>query len=225
VRVEIVRKSEGLEELAGTVVVLDIFRASNTIIALLQSGVAELVLMADLEEARRLRARRPGWLLLGERKGVPPPDFDGGNSPTQALSGVFSGRRAIFTTSAGTQAVGRLRAAQAVFFGSFANAGALCETLKKLDPPAVHFLPMGFEATRPAFEDDSAAQYLADTLAGSRPDFAALKPKLINCEGAGRLRDLGQHADLDFCTTLDSHNIVPWVRLGYVPQVQPYPGP
>lgn len=224
-RVEIVKQLEDLEELPGVVVILDVFRASNTIIALLASGVAELVLMADLEEARRQKARRPGWLLLGERQGISPPDFDGGNSPTEAASGRFNGRRVILTTSAGTQAVGRLQAAQAVFFGSFANAGALCGALQKLAPPVAHFLPMGLEAVQPALEDESAAQYLADILAGRRPDFAALKPKLLGCDGAGRLRSLGQHADLDFCTTLDSHDIIPRVRYGELPRVETYPAP
>ncbi len=217
---EIVKTLDGLEDLKGVVVILDVFRASNTITSLLASGVGELVLLSDLEEARRLRARRSGWLLLGERKGITPPDFDGGNSPVEAASGTFTGRRVILTTSAGTQAVGRLSNAREVLFGSFANAAAVVALLKKLAPKAVHLLPMGLEAKNPALEDELAAQYLAESLAGRSPEFAQIKSRLLSCDGADRLRSLDQHADLVFCTTLDSHRLVPRVRYEGLPKVE-----
>ena len=217
--VEIVKSFDGLEDLRGVVAVLDIFRASNTIISLLASGVAELTLLADLEEARRLRARRPGWLLLGERQGIAPPDFDGGNSPVEAASGAFAGRRVILTTSAGTQAVGRLSRAREVLFGSFANAAALVGLLKELAPRVVHLLPMGLEAKSPALEDELAAGFLADLIGGRGPDFAAIKSRLLDCPGADRLRSLDQQDDLEFCTILDSQQLVPRVRYGELPVV------
>ncbi len=215
--VDIVENLNDLEALQGAVVVLDIFRASNTIISLLAAGAEEVVLLAGLEEARRLRARQPGWLLWGERQGVTPPDFDGGNSPVAAGRGGLSGRRVILTTSAGTQAVGRLQGAQAVFFGSFANAAALAAALARLDPPAVHLLPMGLEARTPALEDELAARYLAGLLAGEPRDFPSLLPRLLDCAGARRLRRLGQEDDLAFCTTLDSHTVIPRVHFGQWP--------
>ncbi len=220
VRIEIIEHLQAVEKLRGVAVILDVFRASNTIIALLDSGVSELVLLSDLEEARRLKARRPGWLLLGERHGITPPDFDGGNSPAEAASGAFSGRRVILTTSAGTQAVGRLGAAQAVFFGSFANAHILSQVLRGLAPQEVHLLPMGLEALEPALEDQLAAGYLAQLLAGCRLDFSGIRSQLLGCNGAQRLRSLEQHADLDFCTALDSHRVIPQVRYGELPRVE-----
>lgn len=221
-RSEIIKSLGGLEDLRGTVVVLDVFRASNTIISLLASGVGELVLLADLEEARRLRARRPGWLLLGERQGVTPPDFDGGNSPVEAASGGFAGRRVVLTTSAGTQAVGRLSRAQEVLFASFANAAATVALLGKQAPEELYLLPMGLEAKSPALEDELAAQYLAQSLAGGPPDFADIKSQLLVCQGADRLRSLNQLDDLAFCTTLDSHGLVPKVHYEDLPLVHAF---
>jgi len=220
-RVEIISGLQNLESLKGLVVVLDVFRASNTIIALLSGGAAEVVLLSDLEEARRLRARRPGWLLLGERGGIAPPDFDGGNSPVEACRGVFAGRRVILTTSAGTQAVGRLRQAAGVFFGSFANAAALCRALMASGQEAVYLLPMGLEAREPALEDDMAALYLAGLLQGRPLDFRDIRPALLACDGADRLRALNQHADLEFCTTLDSQPTVPVVYYDPLPHARP----
>lgn len=217
---EIIESLNNLEGLRGVVVVLDVFRASNTIISLLKAGVDELVLLADLGQARSLRGKWPGWLLLGERKGVAPPDFDGGNSPVEALTGAFAGRRVILTTSAGTQAIDRLSNAEEVLFGSFANAAALAAYLGKRSPEKVHLLPMGLEAASPALEDQMAAQYLAGALAGHAPDFAGIKNKLLNCDGANRLRSLDQHADLVFCTTLDSHRLIPRVSYKELPYVE-----
>lgn len=221
-RVEIVKSLGGLEDLKGTVVILDVFRASNTIISLLASGVGELVLLAGLEEARRLRARRPGWLLLGERQGVAPPDFDGGNSPVEAASGEFAGRRVVLTTSAGTQAVGRLSGARQVLFASFANAAATVALLGKQALEELYLLPMGLEAKSPALEDELAAQYLAQSLAGRPPDFADIKSQLLVCQGADRLRSLDQLDDLAFCTTLDSHVLVPRVHYEGLPLVRAF---
>lgn len=204
---------QGLDRLQGAVVILDIFRASNTIIALLEAGAAGVALIAGLEQARALKAEHPDWLLLGERKGLTPPGFEGGNSPVAARGMALKGRRVILTTSAGTQALPYLSPEVTPFYGSFANAAALVGHLRRLDPPAVHLLPMGLEAKEPAREDDLAADYLARLLAGERPDFSAYRQGLLHNDGAARLRRLGQHDDLEFCTSLDVSSLVPQVKL------------
>lgn len=213
-RVEIVRGLERFAGLSGAAVIFDVFRASNTIIALLAAGAARVVLLADLDEARRLGAEHPDWLLLGERGGRKVPGFAGDNSPSAASRLDLTGRVAILTTSAGTQGVHLLTAAEPVFFASFANLTAVAEALAALKPEAVHLLPMGRGAAVPAAEDDLAAEFLAARLAGRGPDFGPVAARLAACEGAERLRGLGLHDDLAFCTTLDSHRVAPWVRRG-----------
>ena len=212
-----------LDQAAGVVVVLDVFRASNTVLSLLAAGVAGVWLLADLERARALRQAWPQMLLWGERGGVMPPDFDGDNSPCRAARDPLAGREVILTTSAGTQAVARLAGAQAVCLASFANATALVEYLTALAPAAVSLLPMGLEAKAPAQEDQEAARYLAALLSGRRPDFAPIRQRLLACPGADRLRRLGQDDDLEFCTTLDSHQVVPLVSFEDFPIARPAP--
>ena len=198
-----------LEALRGAVVVLDVFRASNTIIALVAGG-ARVCLLAALDQARDLKAAHPDWVLLGERQGVKLPGFDGDNSPVAANRADYRGQTAILTSSNGTQALARLRGAGPVFYGSFANASALTDHLRRLNPEAVTFLAMG-RAGEPALEDDLAGQYLAARLAGEEPDFAPLRQRLLSSPAAGRLRGLGLEADLEFCCRLDSHSVVPQV--------------
>jgi 2-phosphosulfolactate phosphatase len=212
------RGLDGVECLTGAVVVIDVFRASNTIISLLSAGAREVLLLADLDQARAIKRRQPELPLLGERGGVAPADFDGGNSPASAHGVVRSGECPILTTSAGTQAIARLRAADPVLFASFANATAVVEALVRLRPSSITLLPMGLEARESAVEDDEAADWLLAVLEGRSMDFAAVRERLLECDGARRLRRLGQDDDLAFCTELDSHDVVPVVRPGDPPR-------
>ena len=210
------RRAE-LEQLRGVVVILDIFRAGNTIAALLAAGAPEVWLVSSLDEARQLKAKHPDVPLLGERGGVAPRDFDGGNSPVHASEALQTGQPVILTTSAGTQAVHRLTQAQAVFYGTFAAASALVKAIRRIDPAEAYFLPMGLEALKPCAEDDAAAEYLADMLRGENPDFAQAVRGLGNCDGATRLKRLNQVDDLAFCLTVDCLGVVPVVKYGQQP--------
>ncbi|ADK84548.1 2-phosphosulfolactate phosphatase [Desulfarculus baarsii DSM 2075] len=212
--IDIVSPADDLESLDGVVVVLDIFRASNTILALLAAGAGRVFLVNELDAARRLKAARPRAALLGERGGLPPADFDGGNSPAQAARLTRPGREVILTTSAGTKAIHRLGGAARVFYGAFAGAAALARAIEECAPRRVSLLAMGLEARQPADEDDAAAWFLAQRLRGQRPDFAAIRRRLLDCPGARRLRRLGQADDLEFCLSLDSQAIVPLARFG-----------
>ncbi len=209
---------EGVESLTGTVVVIDVFRASNTIAALLAAGAQEVALFADIEQARRYNRRHPERPLLGERGGITPDDFDGGNSPANAHRLVETGNAPILTTSAGTQAVGRLGAADAVYIAGFCNAEVVVRLLRRNDSSQVNLLPMGLEARESAVEDDEAARWIAARLDGRTPEFEQVRDRLLACSGARRLRRLGQEDDLEFCTTLDSLSIVPKVVPGDPPR-------
>jgi 2-phosphosulfolactate phosphatase len=68
---------------------------------------------------------------------------------------------------------------------------------------------MGLDARVPALEDDEAALWLVALLEGRRPDFTPVRARILACDGAQRLRRLGQTADLEACTALDSSSVVP----------------
>jgi len=218
VKVRIHHGLNGVENLVGAVVVIDVFRASNTIISLLSAGAKEVFLLADIGQARSLKTRNPGRPLLGERGGITPDDFDGGNSPANAGSLFVLGASPILTTSAGTQAVARLKAADTVIFASFANATAVAEALRARRPSAVTLLPMGLEARTQALEDDEAAAWIGGLIEGRNQDFTGVRQRLLDCDGAARLRRLGQADDLAVCTELDTQSLVPVVIPGDPPR-------
>lgn len=208
-------------QLEGLVVIIDVFRASNTILAAFEAGAAEVLLLADLEGARELKRRQPASALLGERDGIMPQGFDGNNSPAAVGSLVAPGQTVILTTSAGTQAVTRLEKADHATFASFANAAAVAEwtrTLHSTTRSPVHLLAAGLCGREPAIEDDLCAQYLDELLAGRAPSFGAARQRLLSSSGANRLRRLGQHDDLEWCSRLDITRHVPTVLPGQPPR-------
>src|SRR5437773_10831626 len=71
--------------LAGkTAVVIDVLRATTTIVHALAAGAKEVVPCLEVEDARRI-AKEVGEsaVLGGERGGLPIPGFDLGNSPAE----------------------------------------------------------------------------------------------------------------------------------------------
>src|SRR5437867_11477008 len=90
----------------GVAVVIDVLRASTTIVHALVAGCTAVRPCAEVEEARELAGQmRAGRVLLGgERGGVPLPGFDLGNSPGEYTGQVCKGKTLVLTKSNGTRA-------------------------------------------------------------------------------------------------------------------------
>ncbi len=203
----------GAESARGLTVVIDVFRFSNTALALLSRGARYLIPVQELDKAYRLKKEHPEYLLVGERKGLPPPGFDLGNSPAEALFFDLTGKIAIVTTSAGTRGLlAASKAADEVIIGSFANIKAVVNYINKREPRVITLVPMGFEGTEKAEEDELCAEYIRNVLEGNSPSFAQIRKKLLETAGAERLRSLGQIEDLDLCTQLNIFNLIPKVK-------------
>jgi 2-phosphosulfolactate phosphatase len=120
------------EELSGaTVVVIDVLRASTTIVHALEAGAIEVIPCQEVEEARAVAARLPHdrVVLGGERDGLPIDGFDLGNSPQDYIPQRVGGKILVFTTTNGTRAILRARRADRVLIGAFVNASAIAEQL------------------------------------------------------------------------------------------------
>ena len=115
----------------GVAVVIDVLRATSTIVHALAAGAQAIVPCCEVEEARRIAATfPPGKALLGgERRGVMIPGFDLGNSPGDYTAEVVGGRKVVFTTTNGTGALLCAREARRVLTGALSNLGAVVELL------------------------------------------------------------------------------------------------
>lgn len=197
------------------IVVIDAFRASNTIIELLARGADRVVPMRDEDAARGLKDAHPDWLLLGERRGVRLAGFDGDNSPSNLPADV-AGKVVILSTSNGTRIIEACLPGSDVLIGSFANADAVIATLRAGGCETPSFWAVGLIDGRYAEEDMLCARYLYSRFSGLTPDGAAFRDDALKCSGATRLRGLNLEADLDLCTQFDRTSIVPrrvaWVE-------------
>ncbi len=112
---------------AGAVcVVVDVLRASSSIVTLLERGAACVVAAADIESARRLHSRLAGHLLCGEKDGLPPEGFAYGNSPAEFWRAELGGAPVILATSNGTRLLATVaEEAPAVLVGCLLNRSAV----------------------------------------------------------------------------------------------------
>ncbi|HPZ82915.1 MAG TPA: 2-phosphosulfolactate phosphatase [Thermogutta sp.] len=134
----------------GTVVVIDILRATTTIVHAIAAGATAVVPCASVEDAQRLAEilhetdDTTSVLLAGERECLPIPGFDLGNSPSEYRPEVVFRAVIILTTTNGTQAFQVCRRAQRVLVGAFVNASAVLKALFE-ESHAVHLLCSGIE--------------------------------------------------------------------------------
>ncbi len=157
----------------GPAAVIDVLRATTTIVAALAAGALAVEPVATVAAARR-RAHSLGAsvLLAGERRGDPLPGFDLGNSPIEA-STQGPGRTIVLTTTNGTLACARLVAQggglpeRPVLAAALTNAPAAAKTLERLaaamGAAAVTLVAAG-QAGHPAAEDLLAAGAIASHL-------------------------------------------------------------
>src|ERR1700704_4777335 len=113
-------------------VVLDILRATTTMMTALANGAEAIIPVSEISEALAIKQQRPEVLLAGERNGLRIRanqtggiDFDLGNSPREFLPEKVRGKTIVMTTTNGTRALRACVHAEAVLVGSFLNLRAV----------------------------------------------------------------------------------------------------
>lgn len=110
------------QDVAGRVaVVIDVLRATSTIVAALAAGAREIRPASSPAEAGARLARlaaarggRDGLVLGGERLGLRIEGFDLGNSPLEYTAEAVGGKTVFFTTTNGTRTLRRAAGRRAV---------------------------------------------------------------------------------------------------------------
>lgn len=111
----------------GTIVVIDILRATTTICHALHFGIKSVLPVATLEEAREMKAQ--GILVAGERNGQQLSFADYGNTIFD-FDENLKGKPLCLTTSNGTRTIHLASKTGKVLCGSFANFSVLAEYLQ-----------------------------------------------------------------------------------------------
>ncbi|HEX5102409.1 MAG TPA: 2-phosphosulfolactate phosphatase [Pirellulaceae bacterium] len=221
------------ENLTGRVcVVIDVLRATTTIVHALAAGAKEVVPCLEVDEARRIAAEiGPAAVLGGERAGGKISGFDLGNSPAEYTPGVLAAKTLVFTTTNGTRALARCQAAERVLIGAFVNFSAICGELAASERVALICGGTDGEVTR---EDALLAGAIVVELTQSRraalndqAEIAAdawrtavrlltdrpLGMTLRDSRGGRNLIGIGHESDIDLAAQIDRFHIVPELDL------------
>jgi 2-phosphosulfolactate phosphatase len=209
-----------------TAVVVDVLRATSTIVHALVNGARNVIPVATVAEAamKKNELGRDTALLCGERGAEPIPGFDLGNSPLEFTPDVVADRTLVMTTTNGTPALLAASGASACLVASLLNVDAVVRRIADLDNDLL-IVCAGREG-RFALEDAVCAGVLVQRLRTTRravlklDDGAraavALASRSRDIAGtlrrsaAGRaLTRLGRSDDVTFCAQLDVHDAVP----------------
>lgn len=101
--------------------VIDVIRASSTIVSLLDNGCRRVYALAEEEQARQLGYQRQ-MLTSGEWQGVKLPGFDMDNSPAEATTFPVENRNVALCTSNGTRVIDKAKNSVHLFIASLLNA-------------------------------------------------------------------------------------------------------
>jgi 2-phosphosulfolactate phosphatase len=148
----------------GVAVVIDVLRASTTIVHALAAGCKAVIPVLEVEEARHLaKAEQNGKVLLGgERGGLAPEGFDLGNSPLEYQPPRCQGAKLVLTTTNGTRAIHAALQADRILLAGFVNFSAVCERLLK-ETRSIHLLCAGTDG-EVTLEDTLLAGAFVETL-------------------------------------------------------------
>ena len=129
---------------SAVAVVIDVLRASTTVVHALASGAQAVIPCETIDEAREQSTRRSsGTVLLGgERGGERIDGFDLGNSPLEFTPEAVAGKTIVFTTTNGTKALKQCASADRVLIGTFVNRAALLRVLQA-DGRPIHLVCAG----------------------------------------------------------------------------------
>lgn len=208
-----------------TVVVIDVLRASTSIITALANGAREVIPAGTVESAMKIAGNLgPDQALLGgERNGKVIPGFTMGNSPREYAPEKVKGKSIIFSSTNGSQALMKSRYAAELAVCAFVNMSAVAAFLAE---PERDFVVLcsgrngGF-----SLEDTVCAGMLIGQAAKGKnallSDSAVAAQSLYKTFGRGILKmmrgtdhgrylqEIGLGSDIPLCAALDSVPVVP----------------
>jgi len=199
---------------ASACAVIDVIRATSTIVTALAHGAAGVQPVAGVDDAFALKDRNPDALLAGERGGKPLPGFDMGNSPEEFTPTRVQGRPIILTTTNGTQALAACRGARAVVTASLLNLDAVAARLREIGPPWI-VVCAGHEGEF-GVDDAIVAGALAEALGQEHAMVSLyrsvrkdLTETLLGSAAGRELLKVRMAKDVPFCARLNLFSIVP----------------
>jgi 2-phosphosulfolactate phosphatase len=216
------------------VVVVDVLRASSTILTALVNGAKEVIPAENVSVAARISKGLGNSILCGERNGKVIEGFKLGNSPFEYTPENIKSKSLIFSTTNGTVAIAKSKFAKSCVLASFLNLNAVVKHLLainddftivcsgKLNDFCVEDSVYAGLIIAKLFELNNKANYtLLDSgyisyqiskqliYKNSKPDQHRVLNMFKKSEHGKYLLSLGFDNDLEYCSNIDLLNGLP----------------
>ena len=206
------------------VVIIDIFRATTTIVAALHNGARCVIPTSSVADCIRIGEETVNSITAGEREGKVAEGLEHGNSPLEYPKEFIQNKTLVLTTTNGTRLLHMVQDANQILIGAFLNLTALCDFLRadgrnvllacaawkdKVNMEDALFAGAVVHALERDFRlyDDSSRMCRAtykDALQA-----ASLIAYLRNSTHYHRLSSYGIVEDMEYATRVDLHPIIP----------------
>lgn len=210
--------------------VIDLLRASTTIVSWFEKGGKEIYPEASVDSALELKRRmvtNPP-LLMGERNAVPPEGFDKGNSPLEITEEITKKYpTAIMATSNGTKGL-----LKAIATGAAVYVACARNSFYAVDIALTHGSHIGILCAgrlgRPALDDTICAGMMAERICRAAPNavmsdganmarmiwksYSNLESGVRSSDHAKFLEKIGFSDDIKFCCRQDTTACVPELK-------------
>lgn len=230
VKVNVLVSPAAVEELYfsdKTVVVIDVLRATTTIVTALENGAKEIIPVHSIEFAMKASSSMFGGqtLIGGERNTKKIDGFNLGNSPLEYTNEKIAGKSLILFTTNGSKAIVKTKYSKATLIGSFLNVQSIAEHLVNLNEEAVEIVCSGANGLF-CIEDTVCAGLIVREICKMKPDVVLtdgaraaidlsglvmndIYKMLVNSDHGKLLIANGFEKDITYCSRLNVSTIVP----------------
>jgi len=201
------------------IILVDVLRASSTIITALANGATSIIPVTTIEEAHQLANKLPNALLAGERDANPPLGFHYGNSPQDFLTNKIRNHSIILTTSNFTRTLGHPPPTATILVGAYLNIEHVAQTARNLHREKARTITIisAGSLNGLSIEDDQASNHIAVRIENPNdpPSYASsddiARELLVTRHGAKLIR-AGYQEDIYFCSQLNRYALTPFLR-------------
>lgn len=216
-----------------TVVVIDVLRATSTIVTAIKNGAKAIIPVQDMGEASKIAQNVDSdqYLLCGEKDGITIEGYDLGNSPFEYTPETIANKTIILNTTNGTKALKKTNGAKNIYIAAFLNLSRVLDAIRKADSDIV-LICAGWQG-RLSLEDMLLAGNIIHALCdgklpaeardGAKISFSLyekfggdLENVILNSNHAIRLKNLVGATDISYCCNIDTCDVLPILKDGMI---------
>lgn len=211
------------------VVVIDVLRATTVMVTALENGASCIYPFKEIDEAKEKWGVKKDGFLAGERKGLKIEGFKFGNSPLEFTKEAVQGKEIFMTTSNGTRAIENALSADNLYIACYLNISAVSEKLLESKKDVVILcagtddkfslddaLCAGMIIKKISEKESLKIDDLGLALKKIADLTSDLKGVLAESKHYSYLSSIGCEKDLDYCTMIDTFDIIPFYKNGKI---------